>query len=168
MIRVLYPGSFDPITYGHINIIEQACDLFDEIIVAVMHNPRKSGMFTPDERVKLISDLYKNNPKIRVVASDGATIDLALENNCKAIIRGLRTLTDFEYEIQMAQINKQISQNKINTISLFAEHDYENISSSMVKEILYLNKDVSRYVPVSVEQAMKDKFSLDLNESMIL
>lgn len=168
MIRVLYPGSFDPITYGHINIIEQACDLFDEIIVAVMHNPRKSGMFTPDERVKLISDLYKNNPKIKVVASDGATIDLAIENNCKAIIRGLRTLTDFEYEIQMAQINKQISQNKINTISLFAEHDYENISSSMVKEILYLNKDVSRYVPASVEQAMKDKFSLDLNESMIL
>ena len=95
MIRVLYPGSFDPITYGHINIIEQTCDLFDEIIVAVMHNPRKSGMFTPDERVKLIADLYKNNPKIKVVSSDGATIDLALENNCKAIIRGLRTLTDF-------------------------------------------------------------------------
>ena len=168
MIRVLYPGSFDPITYGHINIIEQTCDLFDEIIVAVMHNPRKSGMFTPDERVKLIADLYKNNPKIKVVSSDGATIDLALENNCKAIIRGLRTLTDFEYEIQMAQINKQISQNKINTISLFAEHDYENISSSMVKEILYLNKDVSRYVPASVEQAMKDKLSLHLNESLIL
>lgn len=168
MIRVLYPGSFDPITYGHINIIEQTCDLFDEIIVAVMHNPRKSGMFTPDERVKLIADLYKNNPKIKVVSSDGATIDLALENNCKAIIRGLRTLTDFEYEIQMAQINKQISQNMINTISLFAEHDYENISSSMVKEILYLNKDVSRYVPTSVEQAMKDKLSLNLNESLIL
>ncbi len=168
MIRVLYPGSFDPITYGHINIIEQTCDLFDEIIVAVMHNPRKSGMFTPDERVKLIADLYKNNPKIKVVSSDGATIDLALENNCKAIIRGLRTLTDFEYEIQMAQINKQISQNMINTISLFAEHDYENISSSMVKEILYLNKDVSRYVPASVEQAMKDKLSLHLNESLIL
>ncbi len=168
MIRVLYPGSFDPITYGHINIIEQTCDLFDEIIVAVMHNPRKSGMFTPDERVKLIADLYKNNPKIKVVSSDGATIDLALENNCKAIIRGLRTLTDFEYEIQMAQINKQISQNMINTISLFAEHDYENISSSMVKEILYLNKDVSRYVPSSVEQAMKDKLSLNLNESLIL
>lgn len=168
MIRVLYPGSFDPITYGHINIIEQTCDLFDEIIVAVMHNPRKSGMFTPDERVKLIADLYKNNPKIKVVSSDGATIDLALENNCKAIIRGLRTLTDFEYEIQMAQINKQISQNMINTISLFAEHDYENISSSMVKEILYLNKDVSRYVPTSVEQAMKDKLLLNLNESLIL
>ena len=168
MIRVLYPGSFDPITYGHINIIEQTCDLFDEIIVAVMHNPRKSGMFTPDERVKLIADLYKNNPKIKVVSSDGATIDLALENNCKAIIRGLRTLTDFDYEIQMAQINKQISQNMINTISLFAEHDYENISSSMVKEILYLNKDVSRYVPSSVEQAMKDKLSLNLNESLIL
>lgn len=161
MIKVLYPGSFDPITYGHINIIEQASDLFDEIIVAVMHNPHKSGMFSPEERVKLISDLYRDNPKVKVVSSDGATIDLALENGCKSIIRGLRTLTDFEYEIQMAQINKQISQNRINTISLFAEHDYENISSSMVKEILYLNKDISRYVPISVERALKEKLVFD-------
>lgn len=165
MIKVLYPGSFDPITYGHINIIEQASDLFDEIIVAVMHNPHKSGMFTPEERVKIISNLYRNNSKIKVVSSNGATIDLALENGCQAIIRGLRTLTDFEYEIQMAQINKQISQNRINTISLFAEHDYENISSSMVKEILYLNKDISRYVPPSVEEALKDK--LFLNKSKL-
>lgn len=157
MIKVLYPGSFDPITYGHMNIIEQACDLFDEIVISVMHNPRKVGMFTPTERVELISELYKDNPKIKVVTSEGATIDVALENNCKAIIRGLRTLTDFEYEIHMSQINKQISQNRINTISLFAEHDFENISSSMVKEILDIKKDISYYVPPLIEEAMQKK-----------
>lgn len=156
-MRVLYPGSFDPITVGHMNIIEQSCDLFDEIIIAVMHNPQKTGMFSPEERVALIEELYKNNPKIKVVSSLGATIDLAMEYNCKAIVRGLRSLSDFEYEIQMSQINKQLSQNKVNTISLFAEDYYENISSSMVKEILRIGKDVSNYVHPSVEQAMKEK-----------
>lgn len=157
MMRVLYPGSFDPITVGHMNIIEQSCDLFDEIIIAVMHNPQKTGMFSPEERVALIEELYKNNPKIKVVSSLGATIDLAMEYDCKAIVRGLRSLSDFEYEIQMSQINKQLSQNKVNTISLFAEDYYENISSSMVKEILRIGKDVSNYVHPSVEQAMKEK-----------
>lgn len=159
MIRVLYPGSFDPITFGHMNIIEQSCDLFDEVIVAVMHNPRKTGMFTPEERVKLIYDLYKDNPKIKVVSSLGATIDLAMEYDCKAIVRGLRSLSDFEYEIQLSQINKQLSENRVNTISLFAENNFENISSSMVKEILELGKDVSDYVHPSVQEAMKQKLN---------
>ena len=158
MIKVLYPGSFDPITYGHMNIVEQACDLFEEVIIAVMNNSAKKTMFSIDERVQLISTLYKDNPKIKVVAGHGATIDLAIANNCKVIIRGLRTLTDFEYEIQMSQINRQISQKKVNTISLFAENDFENISSSMVKEILSLDKDISLYVPPIVENALKEKF----------
>ena len=158
MIKVLYPGSFDPITYGHMNIVEQACDLFEEVIIAVMNNSAKKTMFSIDERVQLISTLYKDNPKIKVVAGYGATIDLAIANNCKVIIRGLRTLTDFEYEIQMSQINRQISQKKVNTISLFAENDFENISSSMVKEILSLDKDISLYVPPIVENALKEKF----------
>lgn len=157
MIKVLYPGSFDPITYGHMNIIEQACNLFDEIVVAVMYNSRKNGMFSIEERVKLIEELYKNNSKVRVVSYAGATIDLALQYNCNAIVRGLRTLSDFEYEIQMSQINKQLSENKINTISLFAESNLENVSSSMVKEILSLDKDISNYVPTLVEKAMKGK-----------
>lgn len=157
MIKVLYPGSFDPITYGHMNIIEQACNLFDEIVVAVMYNSRKNGMFSIEERVKLIEELYKNNSKVRVVSYAGATIDLALQYNCNAIVRGLRTLSDFEYEIQMSQINKQLSENKINTISLFAESNLENVSSSMVKEILSLDKDISNYVPPLVEKAMKGK-----------
>ncbi len=157
MIKVLYPGSFDPITYGHINIIEQACNLFDEIVVAVMYNSRKSTMFSIEERVKLIEELYKTNSKVSVVSYAGATIDLALQYNCNAIVRGLRTLSDFEYEIQMSQINKQLSENKINTISLFAESNLENVSSSMVKEILSLDKDISNYVPPLVEKAMNGK-----------
>ena len=157
MIKVLYPGSFDPITYGHMNIIEQACNLFDEIVVAVMYNSRKTGMFSIEERVYLIDELYKDNPKVKVVYDTGATIDLAIKCNCNAIVRGLRTLSDFEYEIQMSQINKQLSENKINTISLFAESNLENVSSSMVKEILGLNKDISHYVPTLVEKAMKQK-----------
>lgn len=157
MIKVLYPGSFDPITYGHINIIEQACNLFDEIFVAVMYNSSKSTMFSIEERVSLIQELYKNNSKVKVISYAGATIDLALQCNCNAIIRGLRTLSDFEYEIQMSQINKQLSENKINTISLFAESNLENVSSSMVKEILSLDKDISNYVPPLVENAMKEK-----------
>lgn len=157
MIKVLYPGSFDPITYGHINIIEQACNLFDEIFVAVMYNSSKSTMFSIEERVNLIQELYKNNSKVKVISYAGATIDLALQCNCNAIVRGLRTLSDFEYEIQMSQINKQLSENKINTISLFAESNLENVSSSMVKEILSLDKDISNYVPPLVEKAMKEK-----------
>lgn len=159
MIKVLYPGSFDPITYGHINIIEQACNLFDEVVVAVMYNSRKSGMFSTEERVKLIDELYKNNPKVKVVTDAGATIDLALKCGCNAIVRGLRTLSDFEYEIQMSQINKQLSDHKVNTISLFAESNLENVSSSMVKEILSLDKDISGYVHPIVEKAMKEKIS---------
>lgn len=157
MIKVLYPGSFDPITYGHMNIIEQACSLFDEVVVAVMYNSAKNGMFSVEERVKLIDDLYKNNPKVKVVSDTGATIDLALKCGCSAIVRGLRTLSDFEYEIQMSQINKQLSDHRINTISLFAESNLENVSSSMVKEILSLDKDISGYVHPIVEKAMKEK-----------
>ena len=159
MMKVLYPGSFDPITFGHMNIIEQSCDLFDEVIIAVMHNSQKNSMFTLEERVELICNLYKNNPKVKVVSSSGATVDLAVQYDCKAIVRGLRSLSDFEYEIQLCQINKQLSKNKINTISLFADNNFENISSSMVKEILSLGKDVSEYVHPSVKEAMQKKLN---------
>ena len=159
MMKVLYPGSFDPITFGHMNIIEQSCDLFDEVIIAVMRNSQKNSMFTLEERVELICNLYKNNPKVKVVSSSGATVDLAVQYDCKAIVRGLRSLSDFEYEIQLCQINKQLSKNKINTISLFADNNFENISSSMVKEILSLGKDVSEYVYPSVKEAMQKKLN---------
>lgn len=147
MSRVLYPGSFDPITKGHMNIIEQASELFDEVVVAVLRNPKKnSGMFSIEERVQMIEELYSRMNNIKVISSDGAAVDVALLNECKAIIRGLRSLSDFDFEIQLQQMNKDISNGKINTICLFADSEYQFVSSSMVKEVFHLNKDVSRYV----------------------
>ena len=110
MKKVLYTGSFDPITKGHMNIIEQALPLFDEVVIAVLQNSsKKASMFSLEERIDIIKQLYKNHKNIKVVTGTGAAVDIALSNNCQAIIRGLRNSNDFDYEIQMAKINKDIS-----------------------------------------------------------
>ncbi len=155
MAKVLYPGSFDPITKGHMNIIEQSLELFDEVVVAVMHNPaKKNSFFTAEERVEIIKELYKDNPNVTVVTAEGATVDVALDNDCKAIVRGLRSLTDFDYEVGLQQINKDLTDGKVNTVCLFADKDYQFISSSMVKEVFGLNKDISKYVAPLVKKKM--------------
>ncbi len=158
MKKVLYPGSFDPITKGHMNIIDQASSMFDEIIIVVMKNiNKKEYFFDYEERVNIIRELYKDNPNITVITGTGATVDIAIENNCCAIIRGLRSLTDYNYEVEMQQFNKEISNNKINTICFFADKEYQFISSSLVKEVFYLNKDISRYVDKLVINKMNEK-----------
>lgn len=155
MTRVLYPGSFDPITKGHMNIIEQASKLFDEVVVAVLRNPKKnSGMFSLEERVQMIEELYSRMNNVKVISSEGAAVDVALLNECKAIIRGLRSLSDFDFEIQLQQMNKDISNGEVNTICLFADSEYQFVSSSMVKEVFNLNKDISRYVDSVVREKM--------------
>ena len=155
MTKVLYPGSFDPMTKGHMNIVEQASDLFDEVIIAVMQNPlKKSGLFTLEERIEIIKELYKKMNNIKVIVGSGAAVDVAILNECKAIIRGLRSLSDYDYEVGLQQINKEMSDNKINTICLFADKEYQFVSSSMVKEILNLDKDISRYVDPIVREKM--------------
>ena len=147
MTKVLYPGSFDPITKGHMNIIEQASNLFDEVIIAVLQNPTKNnGLFTLEERLEIINGLYKKIDNIKVVTGTSASVDLAILYECKAIIRGLRSLSDYDYEVGLQQINKDISNNQINTICLFADKEYQFISSSIVKEVLKLDKDISKYV----------------------
>lgn len=147
MTRVLYPGSFDPITKGHMNIIEQASNLFDEVIVAVLQNPsKKTSLFTIEERLQMIQELYKRMDNVKVVTGNGATVDIAILHECKAIIRGLRSLSDYDYEVQLQQINKDISNNQVNTVCLFADKEYQFISSSIVKEVLKLDKDVTKYV----------------------
>ena len=99
MTRVLYPGSFDPITKGHMNIVEQACELFDEVVIAILQNPqKKTGFFTIDERLEIIKELYKKMINVKVVAATGAAVDVALLNECKAIVRGLRGLSDYDYD----------------------------------------------------------------------
>ena len=162
MTKVLYPGSFDPMTKGHMNIVEQASDLFDEVIIAVMQNPlKKSGLFTLEERMEIIKELYKRMNNVRVISASGAAVDVALLNECKAIIRGLRSLSDYDYEVQLQQMNKEISNNKVNTICLFADKEYQFVSSSMVKEILNLDKDISKYVdPIVRERMLVKKRSL--------
>ncbi len=158
MIKVLYPGSFDPITKGHMNIIEQATQLFDEVVVAVLQNPmKKNSFFSLEERLEILRQLYYNNPKVKLVSSDKTSTDIALLYECKAIIRGLRSISDFEYEIQLAQINKDISNDQINTICLFADSRLQTVSSSVVKEVFNLNKSISKYVDPIVEEKMVSK-----------
>ena len=156
--RVLYPGSFDPITLGHMNIIEQAALLFDEVVVAVASNSsKKKSFFTPEERVKIIKEIYKKVDNIKVIQGEGATVDLAMLYNCKAIVRGLRGLSDYDYEVQLSQINKDISQGEVNTICFFADQKYQFISSSVVKEVFNLDKDITPYVHPYVKQKMYEK-----------
>ncbi len=159
MTKVLYPGSFDPMTKGHMNIVEQASALFDEVIIAVMQNPsKKSGLFTLEERLEIIKELYQRMNNVRVISASGAAVDVALLNECKAIIRGLRSLSDYDYEVQLQQMNKEISNNKVNTICLFADKDYQFVSSSMVKEVFNLDKDISKYVdPIVMDRMVVKK-----------
>ena len=155
MTRVLYPGSFDPITKGHMDIIWQASNLFDEVVVAVMQNySKKISFFSIEERLEMIKYLYRDMSNIKVISGSGATVDVAIQNECKAIIRGLRSLSDYDYEVQLQQMNKEISNNKVNTICLFADKEYQFVSSSMVKEVLNLDKDISRYVDPIVRERM--------------
>lgn len=155
MTKVLYPGSFDPITKGHMNIIEQASKLFDEVVIAVMQNSmKKESFFNLEERVEIIKELYHDMNNIKVVLGSGASVDTAIAHDCKAIIRGLRSLSDYDYEVQLQQINKDISNNQVNTICLFADKEYQFISSSVVKEVFELDKDISKYVVPLVEEKM--------------
>lgn len=158
MSKILYPGSFDPITKGHMNIIDQASDLFDEVVIAVLQNPlKKNGFFTLEERLEIIEELYKFRDNVRVVSGEGAAVDIAILNGCKAMIRGLRGLSDYDYEVQLSQINKDISNGEVNTVCLFADSEYQFISSTVVKEVYGLGKDISKYVDPIVEERMLAK-----------
>ena len=160
MSKVLYPGSFDPITKGHMNIVKQASELFDEVVIAVLQNPlKKNGMFTLEERLEMIKKIYEKVENVKVVSGSGASVDIAILHECKAIVRGLRSLSDYDYEVQLQQMNKEISDNKVNTVCLFADSEYRFISSSMVKEVFNLDKDISRYVdPVVKEKMLVKKY----------
>lgn len=158
MTKVLYPGSFDPMTKGHMNIVEQTSLLFDEVIIAVMQNPlKKTSLFSLEERIEIINELYNKINNVKVIIGSGAAVDVAYIHDCQAIIRGLRSLSDYDYEVQLQQINKEISNGKINTICLFADKEYQFVSSSMVKEVFNLDKNISKYVDPIVEEKMKIK-----------
>jgi pantetheine-phosphate adenylyltransferase len=158
MVRALFPGTFDPIHYGHIDIATRAARLFDEVVMAVYDKPLKSLMFSPDERMALVQKAFMDNPKIRVTGYSGLTIEFARKIEAQVVVRGLRVFSDFEFEFRMALANQRLASD-IETVALITAEQHTFLSSSTVREIAMLNGDVSSMVPPYVEAALKQKVS---------
>ena len=158
MRRAIYPGSFDPITAGHLDVIDRAARLFDEVIVAVAHNDQKKSMFTTEERMALIRENTASVGNIRVASFDGLLVDFARRENAAAVVRGLRAVSDFEFEFQMALMNRKLEP-AIETIFLTPREEYTYLSSRIVKEIARLGGNVEAFVPPSVARALREKFA---------
>ncbi len=158
MVRALFPGTFDPITYGHMDIATRAARLFDEVVMAVYDRPLKSLMFLPEERIGLVREAFSDNPKIQVVGYSGLTIEFARKVDAQVIVRGLRVFSDFEFEFRMALANQRLAPD-IETVALITAEQHTFLSSSTVREIAALNGDVSSMVPLHVELALKEKVS---------
>ena len=153
---VIYPGSFDPLTNGHVNIIERASKCFDEVIIGVAKNSSKSSILTSDERVKLLKKVFKNKKKIKVDQFEGLLAHYVDKMKIYTILRGMRTVQDFEYELQMATSNNKLN-NKIETIFMVADGNFSHISSSLIKDIVRLNGDASNFIPKIVETELRRK-----------
>lgn len=145
----IYPGSFDPITYGHLDILKNAAGIFDKVIIAVAHNGAKTGFLTADERVMLIRESIKDIPNVEADAFEGLTIEYAKKVGANVLIRGLRAVSDFEFEMQLSQTNSALCDD-IKTVFLTTKPKYNFISSSTIKEILYNGGDISKFVPKPV------------------
>jgi pantetheine-phosphate adenylyltransferase len=153
----VYPGSFDPITYGHLDIINRALRIFDKVIVAVACNSSKNALFPIDERISLIREVLSDNERVKVDTFNGLLVDYVLSQGATVIIRGLRAVSDFEYEFQLAQINRGITL-EVETLFMMTSVPYSYLSSSVVKEISSLNGPVDTLVPPAVKKALENKF----------
>jgi pantetheine-phosphate adenylyltransferase len=158
MRRAVYPGSFDPVTNGHLDVVERAARLFDEVLIAVARNEAKSALFSTEERVKLLEQVTKHLPNVKVTHFSGLLVDFARENQIHAIVRGLRAISDFEFEFQMALMNRKLDSG-IETIFLMPKEEYTYLSSRMVKEIARLGGNVEAFVPESIACALREKCS---------
>ena len=155
--RAIYPGTFDPMTKGHVDLIERACKLFDEIVIAIAASEAKNPLFTLDERIQIAEKIFENNNKVKVVGFSGLLVDLAKDNNAKILIRGLRVVADFEYEFQLANMNRAMMP-ELESVFLTPKEQYSYISSSLVKEICKMGGDVSEFVdPISLSE-LKRKY----------
>lgn len=154
----VYPGSFDPITYGHLDIISRGLKIFDEVIIAVAQNPTKKALFTTEERVGLIEEVLSDNDKAIVDTFGGLLMDYVLAKGANVIIRGLRAVSDFEYEFQIAQMNRAISQD-VETLFMMTSVPFSYLSSSIVKEVSSLNGPVDGLVPPIVRKALDTKYN---------
>ena len=157
MTRAVYPGTFDPCTKGHLDIIERAARQFDEVIVGVLCNSAKTPLFSVSERVKILKDVTSGILNVRVESFDGLSVDFVRDVGATVIVRGLRAITDFEYELQMAQTNRVMAPD-IDTMFLIASLKYAYLSSTTVKEIAAYGEDVSQFVPAPVAELMMEKY----------
>jgi pantetheine-phosphate adenylyltransferase len=157
MKRVIYPGTFDPVTYGHIDIVQRASELFDSIVVTVAVNPSKSPLFTVDERLYLLRESLKQFNNITIDSFEGLTVDHAHNVGAVGIIRGLRAISDFEFEFQMALMNRKLATD-IHTIFLMPNEKYTYLNSSIIRNLAELHSDISDFVPPVVREALRNKF----------
>jgi len=155
MKRAVYPGSFDPLTLGHLDIIRRSAEIVDELVVSVLHNSAKNSLFSTDERVSMIEEVTKDIPNVKVTTFDGLLVDYVKEIDASMIVRGLRAVTDFEYELQLAQTN-HILNPEVETIFLTTNLQYSYLSSTIVKEIASYGGDISQFVPPEfIERILK-------------
>jgi pantetheine-phosphate adenylyltransferase len=157
-ITAIYPGSFDPITNGHIDLVERSLCLFDKIIIAILINPEKEHLFTLEERRAMVEEIFKDTPRIEIDIFDGLLVNYAKRKNASVLVRGIRAFSDFEYEFQMALMNRKMSQ-EIETVFLMPAEKYSYLSSRLVREIFKLGGSLECFIPEIVNRALKKKFN---------
>ncbi len=160
MKRAIYPGSFDPVTKGHLDIIARSARLVDELIVGVLNNRAKNALFSAEDRVSMLKELTSHYPNVTIEAFDGLLVDYAKRNDAAIIVRGLRAVTDFEYELQIAQTNHEIYE-QIETIFLTTRLEYAYLSSTIVKEVASYGGDISRFVPQQIIARVYAKYGIE-------
>ena len=158
MLKGIYPGSFDPVTYGHLDVIERSSKLVDELIVGVLNNKAKSPLFSAEERVRMLNEVTKDMPNVTVVPFEGLLVDFARKMDAGLVIRGLRAITDFEYELQMAQTNHKMEPD-VETVFLTTSLDYSYLSSTTVKEVAAFGGDISQFVPGIIADLIEEKMN---------
>lgn len=157
--RAIYPGSFDPVTFGHLDLIQRALSLFDEVLVVIAVNSDKSNLFTIEERMDMMRRALKGVKRVKVESFKGLTVDFAKKNKANVLIRGLRAISDFDYEFQMALTNRKLAR-KIDTVFLMPSESYFYVSSRLIKEIASHQGDISSYVPAFVKDKVIEKLSV--------
>ena len=156
MIRAIYPGSFDPVTLGHLDIIRRASRTVNELIVGVLNNGGKTPLFTAEERVEMLREVTKDIPTVKVMAFSGLLVDFARHTDSTVVVRGLRAISDFDYELQMAQTNRKMNPH-VDTMFLATSLEYAYLSSSTVKEVAFFDGDISEFVPEPVVEKVRER-----------
>lgn len=158
MVRAIYAGSFDPVTFGHLDIVERSSKVVDELIVGVLNNRTKSPLFSVEERVKMLEEVTKDFPNVKIKSFTGLLVDFAKECEANVLVRGLRAISDFDYELQMAQTNRIINP-KLDTLFLTTSLEYAYLSSTTVKEVAEFGGDISAFVPPCVKEQMSERIA---------